>query len=112
MASADASVMRLWRGTTAAADADLYFRHVTTKVLPTLRRLTGHLGSMVLRRDAGGQVEFLVITRWRSLDSIRAFAGSDPKVAVVDPEARAVLTSFDSVVEHYELAFELTASSS
>jgi heme-degrading monooxygenase HmoA len=61
----------------------------------------------VLRRDVEeGVVEFLVITRWDSLDAIRAFAGPTPEVAVVEPAARTLLSDFDDFVRHYELAWE------
>jgi heme-degrading monooxygenase HmoA len=32
-------------------------------------------------------VEFLVLTRWSSMDAIRAFAGADVRKAVVEPAA-------------------------
>jgi hypothetical protein len=34
--------------------------------------------------------------------SIRKFAGDEPEKAVVEAEARAVLTSFDDCVTHFE----------
>jgi hypothetical protein len=46
----------------------------------------------LLRRDHDDAAELLVITKWDSLDAIRAFAGDSPEVAVVAPEARAVLS--------------------
>jgi hypothetical protein len=45
------------------------------------------------------------VTLWNSVDSIRAFAGPDPAVAVVDLEAQAVLTTFDRTVHNYEVVF-------
>jgi len=39
------------------------------------------------------------------MDSIRAFAGADPAMAVVDPEAQAMLTTFDTTAHNYEVAF-------
>ena len=38
--------------------------------------------------------------------AVRAFAGDDPSVAVVEPEARAVLRDLDAHVTHFELALE------
>jgi hypothetical protein len=35
--------------------------------------------------------------------SIRKFAGDEPEKAVVEAEARAVLTSFDDCVTHFEI---------
>jgi heme-degrading monooxygenase HmoA len=46
------------------------------------------------------------VTRWRSLDAVRAFAGADPDAAVVEPEAAAVLTRYDARVKHYEVVLE------
>jgi hypothetical protein len=40
---------------------------------------------------------------WESMDAIRAFAGPRPDVAVVEPEARAVLSRYDREVRHYEV---------
>jgi hypothetical protein len=49
------------------------------------------------------EIEFLVLTVWESMDSIRAFAGDNPERAVVEPEARAALVRFDDTVHHYEV---------
>jgi hypothetical protein len=49
------------------------------------------------------EIEFLVLTLWESMEAIRAFAGDQPELAVVEPEARAALVRFDSTVAHYEV---------
>jgi hypothetical protein len=59
---------------------------------------------MLLERDAPEGVEIIVLTFWRSLDSIRGFAGPDLEGAVVAEEAAALLTQFDRRVRHYEVA--------
>lgn len=59
---------------------------------------------MLLERAIPGAVEVIVITFWRSLDSIRGFAGDDLEGAVVTEEAAALLTQFDHRVRHYEVA--------
>jgi hypothetical protein len=51
------------------------------------------------------RVEFLAVTLWDSMETLRKFAGADPAVAVVEPEARAVLAEFDDFATHYELAY-------
>ena len=66
-------------------------------------RLEGHRGAYLLRRDTGDHAEFMAVTLWDSLQSIRAFAGDSLESAVVEPEARAVLSSFDDFVTHYEV---------
>jgi heme-degrading monooxygenase HmoA len=99
-------VVRVWKGRASAAHADAYQTHVTTAVFPKLGRIAGFLGGRVLRRDIGEEVEFMVATEWASLDAIRVFAGTRPEVAVVEPEARSVLTQFDEHVEHFVVAHE------
>jgi hypothetical protein len=43
------------------------------------------------------------MTEWASMNAVRAFAGDKPDQAVVEPAARAVLTTFDDHVEHFEV---------
>jgi hypothetical protein len=37
------------------------------------------------------------------MESIARFAGADPTVAVVEPEAEALLIRFDTRVEHFDV---------
>jgi hypothetical protein len=48
-------------------------------------------------------VEFLVVTIWESLDSIRAFAGNDVESAVVPPKARDMMIEYDRSARHYQV---------
>ena len=98
-------IARIWRATASGANAMTYHRHFATKVVAHLKTIAGYEGASLLRRETDSGVEFLAVTLWESLDSVRAFAGADPAVAVVDPEARAMLTTFDSSVHNYEVAF-------
>ena len=98
-------ITRIWRATASRANATNYHQHFATKVVAHLKTIAGYGGATLLRREVDDGVEFLAVTLWESVDSIRAFAGADPAVAVVDPEARALLTTFDSSVHNYEVAF-------
>jgi heme-degrading monooxygenase HmoA len=98
-------IARIWRATAAREKPAAYHRHFAAKVVPHLNTIGGYEGASLLRREIAGDVEFLAVTLWESVDSIRAFAGPDPAVAVVDPEARALLTNFDMVVHNYEVAY-------
>lgn len=98
-------IVRIWKGQTTRENAAAYLRHVTGHVLPALGGIPGYLGGRVLRRETDGRVEFLVLTHWDSWDAIRAFAGDDPEVAVVEPAAREILEEFDSFVRHFEVAY-------
>jgi mannose-6-phosphate isomerase-like protein (cupin superfamily) len=99
-------IARRWRGwTEGPAEADAYVAHFESSVRPQLARTAGFLDATLERvEDDSGRIEIVVVTRWTSLDAIRAFAGDDVEAAVVEPAARAVLADFDHRVRHIELA--------
>lgn len=99
-------IVRAWRGQALAANASAYSEHFRRKVLPELESIEGFLGAALLRGDRDDGVEFLVLTRWASMDAIRAFAGDDVGKAVVEPDAVAALVSFDRTVRHYDVVQE------
>lgn len=98
-------IVRMWSGRATAANADAYERFVTARVFAELPKIAGHRGAYLLRRPVESEVEFIAVTLWESLDVIRAFAGDAIDRAVVEPEARAVLSRFDDTVRHFELAY-------
>jgi uncharacterized protein YciI len=97
-------ILRQWTARTSQEQWPRYRAHFSIKVLPDLRRVAGFLGATLFVRRAGDEVEILVETSWRSLESIRAFAGPVLEAAVVSDEAMAMLTEFDGHVRHYEIA--------
>ena len=98
-------IARTWRGRATAANAPAYVKHFTETVVPQLKTLPGHRGAYLLRRETGDEVELVALTLWESRASIEAFAGQDIGRAHVEPQARAVLTSFDESADHYEVAY-------
>jgi len=96
-------IARLWSAQTTSAQAPAYADHLRSQVLPSLKKVDGYAGAMLLERPASNAVEIIVITFWQSVDSIRGFAGADPEAAVVADEAASLLTQFDRRVRHYEV---------
>lgn len=96
-------IIREWRGRASPDNSEAYPVHFRSHVLPELRGLPGFLGAHLSQRPHGDLIEFLVLTRWDSLDSIRAFAGDDIERAVVEPGAVAALVEYDSRVQHYDV---------
>ena len=101
-------IVRAWRGRALLSKPDEYPTHFRDNVLPELRDVPGFLGASLLRLDHTGHIEFLVLTRWISIDAIKAFAGADVTKAVVEPGAVAALADYDHMVSHYELVEEVT----
>jgi len=86
--------------------ARAYREHLAGVVLPGLRKLRGFLGLELCEVARGDRVELLVVSRWQSMEAVKAFAGPDPDRAVVDPGAKAVLAEYDDFVTHYEVTLE------
>jgi len=98
-------IARRWTALAEGSEqADAYVAHFEGLVRPHLERTRGFLGAGVERVEADGGIEIVVVSRWESIDAIEAFAGEDRDLAVVEPEARAVLSRFDDRVRHIELA--------
>jgi heme-degrading monooxygenase HmoA len=96
-------IIREWRGRASPSRAEDYPKHFREKVVPELRHLPGFAGADLSRRQLGDKLEFVVLTRWQSMDAIRTFAGADVENAVVEPGAVAALIEFDTSVRHYEV---------
>ena len=80
-------IARLWRGYATPDHADAYEAMLKPEPLPGVGAASGYRGSYVLKRTVGGEIEFVTILLWDSIDAIRAITGPDFETAVV-PEAR------------------------
>jgi heme-degrading monooxygenase HmoA len=100
-------IIREWRGRASPSRADAYPEHFNDEVVPELRQIPGFIGAQLSRRQLDDKIEFLVLTRWQSMDAVRGFAGTDVEKAVVEPGAAAALVEFDTTVRHYEALVEV-----
>lgn len=100
-------IIREWRGRAALANAAAYPEHFRTNVGPELKQVPGFLGAHLSHRRLADGIEFLVLTRWQSMEAIQSFAGSNVANAVVEPGAVAALVDFDECVQHYEVIEEV-----
>lgn len=96
-------ISRQWRGLAKPEFAHDYVEHLKTETFPAIRKLPGFLDAAILRRSVPEGVEFLIITLWASVESIRAFAGSDVETAVVPQRVVDMMVDYDHVVRHYEV---------
>ena len=85
-----------------------YPGHFRKNVLPELKSVEGFLGATLLKQETATGIEFLVLTRCVSMDTIRGFAGSDVAEAVVEPEAISALVDYDHTVRHYEVVDDVS----
>jgi heme-degrading monooxygenase HmoA len=95
-------IVRLWHGWTTQSNADKYETLLKSEILPGINRIPGFHGAEVLRRESDAEVEFVTLTRFDSMEAVRAFAGEDYETAVILPEARKLLSRFDQRSVHYQ----------
>lgn len=99
-------IARLWHGWTTSTNADAYEYLARKEIFPDVaaQRIDGYRGYQLLRRTLpSGEVEFVTMMWFDSLDKVKAFAGENYELAVVPPKARAVLARFDERAAHYEI---------
>ena len=104
-------ISRIWHGWTTPGNAQVYERMLREEIFEGIvnRRIEGFRNIQLLRRELPGEVEFVTIMLFESLDAVREFAGEDYEACVVPPQARAVLSRFDLRSQHYELLVERRA---
>jgi heme-degrading monooxygenase HmoA len=101
-------ISRIWHGWTTPEHADQYETLLKEEIFVGIqnRRISGFKGIQLLRREIGGEVEFVTIMSFDSLDAVREFAGVDYEAAVVPERAREILSHFDERSQHYEIRAE------
>ncbi len=101
-------ISRIWHGWTTPANANAYETLLREEIFVGIqnRNIGGFRSIQLLRREVGGEVEFVTIMLFDSLDGVREFAGEDYEACVVPDKARAVLSRFDLRSQHYELLVE------
>ena len=99
-------IARTWTARAALSNPDGYPKHFREKVLPMARKLDGFIDATLYRRKTAAGFEFLVVSKWASMDAVRAFAGEDVENARVEPEATETLIAYDKTVRIYEIVEE------
>ncbi len=103
---------RIWHGRTRPENADAYENLLKPELLPGIGKVKGYKGSYLLRRNVGGEVEFITIILWDSIEAVRAFAGSDYETSIIPEERRRLLSHHDEKAAHYEIVSTHEAPSS
>ncbi|MCC9165612.1 antibiotic biosynthesis monooxygenase family protein [Pontibacter harenae] len=98
-------IARHWAGLFRAEDTEEYLEHLQQGLFSELQHMVGFVSASILQREVDGNVEFLVITNWESMESIKKFAGEQPEVAVVPAHVQKMALRFDTVVRHYEVKY-------
>lgn len=100
-------IARIWHGKTSSEKADAYFKEYFLETgLADYQATEGNRGVLVLRQDRAGEADFLVLTLWKSEDSIRKFAGDDINKARYYPEDTQYFDELEPNVVHYAVVID------
>jgi heme-degrading monooxygenase HmoA len=94
-------IERVWSARTTRDGAVKYAEYFRRVVVPELAAIAGYRGARLMEREQDGGIEVVVVTRWHSLDAIRAFAGDELDRAVVHEAAAALFSDYDRKVRHF-----------
>ena len=105
-------ISRLWHGWTTRDNADAYENLLRSEIFPGIlaRKVEGFERIEMFRRDADGEVEFVTVMWFCSLDAVKRFAGEDYETAYVPAAARNVLARYDARSHHYEVRIQRSAA--
>jgi heme-degrading monooxygenase HmoA len=99
-------IERVWLARTTREGAAKYADHFRRVVVPELTAITGYRGARLLERELNGGIEIVVVTRWQTIDAIRAFAGEELDRARVHDEAAVLFTDYDRKVRHFGVVID------
>jgi len=100
------SIMRLWHGRVKRDRADEYERFMIEKAAPDYGSVEGLLKLYFQRKDEKEISHFLLVTIWDSMESVKKFAGDNPKIAKYYPEDDEFLLEKEKETELYEIFYK------
>ncbi|HLH34834.1 MAG TPA: hypothetical protein VKX41_09175 [Alloacidobacterium sp.] len=99
-------ITRLWQGYTTPENASAYESFVRNEIFPKLTDVRGFLGGKLLRRNLYQEVEFVALTHFDSLESVRAAAGEEFGYIIIPEAGRRLLSRYDQRVAIYEVVVQ------
>ena len=92
-------ITRFFRAIVHEGKEDAFRKVFLETLLPMIRAREGLISASVGLPHESSPQEFSMITRWRDMESLRAFAGDDWRNAVIDPSEAHLLK--ETFVHHY-----------
>jgi heme-degrading monooxygenase HmoA len=96
-------IARIWKGWTRGSDTNEYVRYLLETGIKEYKATAGNRGAFILHRPRGGRTEFVMLSFWDSLDSVRTFAGDSTEQAIFYPEDDRFLVERETTVTHFEV---------
>jgi len=100
-------IARIWHGWTKREDAKAYEQLLRDEIFPSIagQKIEGYRGAELFVCEDGGEVEFVTLLRFDSMDAVKAFAGPEASKPVIFPKAEALITRMEQA-RHYRVAID------
>ena len=95
------AVARMWHGRVPDARAAEYEDYIRREGITRIEAIPGNLGADLFTRSRDGVTELIVISYWRSLDDIKAYAGADIEKTHNLPRDAEFLLELEPNVRHF-----------
>lgn len=100
-------ITRIWHSVTLAEKGESFYEYIRKTGTKAYREANGNKGTYILRRYCDDKAEFLLISLWDSIESIKRFAGEDYHKAYYPfPEDKEFLIELEREVMHFEVLEE------
>ena len=96
-------IERHWKGISKFEEVDNYIKHLLTETFPELSKINGFKWASILKKETNVGIEFLIITVWESIETIKKFSGVNFEIAVVPQVVKNLMISYDEFATHYEI---------
>ena len=100
-------VLRTWQSRTRLEDGDVYETFLRDRASPDYAAIEGIEALYFSRRVVDDTAVFLLITIWRDLAAVRAFAGDEASIAKYYPEDERFLLEKDLHAHNHHLFHSL-----
>jgi len=92
-------IIRYFRARVHEGQCETFAKLFIGEMLPMMRMQEGVISANIGLPHPGSPTEFMMITRWESMDALKRFAGEDWQTAVIDPAEADLLET--TSVEHF-----------
>jgi heme-degrading monooxygenase HmoA len=96
-------IARTWKGWTRTSDADAYVEYLQETGMREYRETPGNRAAYILRCEEEDRTEFVTLTFWDSIESVKGFAGEEVERAVFYPEDDRFLLDRETSARNYEV---------
>jgi heme-degrading monooxygenase HmoA len=104
MKGGERMIARILHGVTLAEKGESFYQYIRKTGAKAYSEAEGNKGTYILRRYSDDKAEFILISLWDSIESIKQFAGEDYHKAYYPfPEDREYLIELEEEVRHFEV---------